>query len=178
VQPPSLHGTYYEAESTIWISSSRHPDGVIQTAFHEAYHLAELRCTGDEIAVLREASTNGPTMPRSDDCNEYWCRGHEVRARAFAAWGYAHWLMGTTPVARIGDPAHIKLWAMIYNGGLGARTRRHIHHSRLPDTLRQHTAEPSVGRKVMSATLSVLATAFDWVIDAFRPGAPPALRGK
>jgi hypothetical protein len=167
-------GLTYNSRNVIWLRTSKHPDTVIPAALHEAYHLCEKWLTASEISALRTASERGPVMDRMDAFNTYWCSGKEVRARAFAAWSYSHWLMGTVPTYRRGDAKYIKLWTLIYTGGLGVRMARHIPASRLPDVLRQRLAQVTVGQKVMNATRSGLRAAGEWILDAFRPDAPAA----
>jgi hypothetical protein len=171
-------GIAYNSRNVIWLRTSKHPNFAIDSALHEAYHSAEKWLTADEIKVLRIASERGPVMARQDAYNDYWCRRSEVRARAFAAWGYAHWLMGTTPSYRWRMPAHERLWTMIYTGDLGLRVARkgYIHASRMPEVLRQRVADlgdgarmMDAGRKVVGATAKGLRAAIEWVVDAFRP---------
>ena len=99
-------------------------------------------------------------MPWVDAYNEYWCSGIEFRARAFAAWAYSNWLMGTVPTARKGDPKHIKLWVLIYTGGLGVRMARHIPESRMQEVLRERQAQITYAQKVVGATLAGVAAIY------------------
>jgi hypothetical protein len=160
----TTHGMAYWTRDAIWIRSSRHPDDAIPSALHEAFHSAEHWLTGDEIEVLRAASAGGPDMPRITDYNIYWCRGDEVRARAFAAFAYAHWLMGTVPDYRWRMPKHERLWTMIVRGDLGLRVaaRGHIPANRMPEILRQRLAQRSDTRKVIDAVRNGLVGAWDW----------------
>jgi hypothetical protein len=114
-------------------------------------------------------------MPRSAAYKEYWCSGPEVRARAFSAWTYSHWLMGTTSTYRWRMPAHEGLWVMILNGDLGLRCARkgYIPASPMPEVMRQRVAGlgdgakmMDVGRKVVGATWKGLRAAIEWFADA------------
>ena len=56
---PSTNGMAYWTRDAVWMRTSRHPDGAIEAAFHEAFHCCEYWTTGEEIAVLRAASAGG-----------------------------------------------------------------------------------------------------------------------
>lgn len=112
----------------------------------------------------------------TSDYNEYWCRPIEVRARAFAAWGYSHWLLGRTPEYRFRMPPHERLWTMIYRGDLGLRLarRRLIPTDRIPEVLRQRMAERGDCQMVFDAVRRVCMAIIAWFQPSVDPRHPAA----
>ena len=173
----TTNGLAYWTRNVIWLRSSRHADSAIPSALHEAFHSAEFWLTADEIQSLRDASAGGPDMPRVDTYNTYWCRGDEVRARAFAGYAYSHWLMGTVPTYRWRMPAHERTWTMIIRGDLGVRValRGRIPVSQMPDSLRQRLAQRSDTQKVIDAVCYGIAGVWEWATSGGKQGAVVAI---
>jgi hypothetical protein len=168
---PETYGMCFGTCDVVWLRTSRHPNEAIEAAFHEAYHSCERWMTGDEINALRIASERGPWIERRSAYNEYWCQGHEVRARAFASWANSAWLMGVEPKYRWRMPRHERLWTAIYRGDMAMRAARagRIRRELMPTSLRQRMAERTDSQVAFDAARRFAKAAWEWVADAFRP---------
>lgn len=139
------YGIAHIRQSAVWLSTAESATTAIQTALHEAMHVAEDWLTLAEMQSPAAGTPDAIALP-DGVWNDYYCKPIEVRANAFASWPYSYFLRGRMPEYRRGMPADERVWTMIYRGDLAVRVARRglIPADRLPDAPRVRLGERSV----------------------------------